>query len=140
MSNASHINGIFDHGKHKKMSIKQKWTKIEYHAQKNEDIEHRYVTFYFTTNQFPQLPFFGPHNKPRVVCGLIKHYHMHFETKLGCGTCAIRCITSVFTLYESILDKPWTPGMTPYQQAHYQPVKDCTCRPLLGSLIQLKHD
>ena len=51
------------------------------------------MKIYCATNQFPELQFFGSHNKPHVVRGLGKHCHMRFDTKLGHGKCEIHHIT-----------------------------------------------
>ena len=40
---------------------------------------------YCNTNKLPALPFCGPHPKPHGVRGSSKHYHLHFDTKLGNG-------------------------------------------------------
>ena len=56
----------------------------------NEDIDHQDVKIYFTTNQFPELQFCVPHNKPHDVSGLSEQYHMRFDTKLGHETCSIQ--------------------------------------------------
>ena len=42
------------------------------------------------------------------------------------------------------IDKPWTPGVKPYLQPQYQPVKDCTYWPVLDyfnncNIIQFSH-
>ena len=86
---------------------KIKWTDREYHVQDNADVAHKYVKIYCDTNQFPALPFCGPHQKPQGARGLSKHYHLRFDskpyagrgfskrccslfdTKLGNGVCAI---------------------------------------------------
>ena len=47
---------------------------------------------YCDINQFPALPFCGPHPKPREARGLIKHDHLRFYPKLDRGICVIRRI------------------------------------------------
>ena len=61
---------------------------------------------YCDTNQFPALPFFGPHPKPRGARGLSKHYHLRFDQKLGHGICAIRRIPCACVACKSMLGKP----------------------------------
>ena len=69
--------------------MKRKWTDRYYHVQDNTDVAHQDVRMYCNTNQFPALPFCGPHYKPHNASGLSKHYHLRFDTKLGNGICAI---------------------------------------------------
>ena len=69
-----------------------KWTGRKYHVQDNADVEHKDVKMYCNTNQFPTLPFCGPHSKPPGARGLSKHYHLRFDTKLGMVVCEIRRI------------------------------------------------
>ena len=52
-----------------------KWTDRQYRVQDNADFAHKYVKIYCNTNQFPALPFCGPHSKPHSARGLSKHYH-----------------------------------------------------------------
>ena len=61
----------------------QKWTNMEYHVQHNKDVEHQDVNIYCATNQYPELQYFNPHNKPHGVRRLDKDYHMRSDTKLG---------------------------------------------------------
>ena len=75
-----------------KRSSKRKWTDREYHVKDNADVAHKYVKIYCDTNQFPALPFFGSHTKPRGSRGLIKHCRLRFDPKLGHGICAIQRI------------------------------------------------
>ena len=63
------------------------------------------------------MEFFVPYNKPHGARRLGKNYHMRFDIKLGHVTCAIRRIICVCTELTSMLDKPWTPGLPPQQQA-----------------------
>ena len=39
----SQKNGLLDYVKHNKWEIFKKWTNIEYHMQKDEDVSHKYV-------------------------------------------------------------------------------------------------
>ena len=57
--------------------------------QKYEDVEHQDVKIYCNTNHFPILPFCGPPKQTHGARGLVNHYHMWFDTKLGHVTCAI---------------------------------------------------
>ena len=52
-------------------------------------VELKDVKMYFNKNQFPTLPFCGPHSKPHGAGGISKHYHLRFDTKLGMGKCEI---------------------------------------------------
>ena len=47
--------------------------------------------------------------------------------------CAICCILCACSPFKSILDQHWDPGILEQQQPQYQPVKDCTYCPVLGS-------
>ena len=89
----------------------RKWTEREYHVQDNADVEHKDVKMYCNTNQFPTLVFCGPHSKPHGARGLLKHYHLRFDPKLGMGKCAIRRIPCVCVACTSMLDKPWISGI-----------------------------
>ena len=60
----------------KRRAIKQKCKEKEYNVQEDDDVAHKYVKMFCNANQFPSLPFFGPHIKPNGVRGLSKHYHM----------------------------------------------------------------
>ena len=84
-------------------------------------------------NQFPEFQFISSHNKPNVIRGLIKHYNMRFDPKLGHGKFAIRHISCACTLCTSIIEQPWAPYIPAQQKPRYQPVKDCTYCPVLGS-------
>ena len=74
--------------------------------QHNKDVEHQDVKINFATNQFPELKFLGPHNKPHGVRGLGKNYYKCFDPKLGHGRYAIRPIPCACTSCTSILDQP----------------------------------
>ena len=88
---------------------------------------------YCTTNQFPELICFGPHNKPHGACWLGNYYNMCFDPKLGHDTNAILCITCAHNKWTSILDKLCTTCLPPHKQPCYQHVKDCACWHVLGS-------
>ena len=88
-----------------------KWTDRQYHFYYNADVSHKYVIMYCNTNQFLALTLFGPHSKPRCARGLIKHYHLRFDTKLGNGVCAIRRISSACVSCTKMLEKPWIYGI-----------------------------
>ena len=100
---------------------------------------------YCATNQFTELSCCGPHNKPPGVRGLGKHYHIHFNPKLGHGTCEINHIPFyVCNQCTYMIDQSWTPSVSENQQQLYQPAKDCTYWPILGyynncNIIQLSH-
>ena len=85
-------NGVIDQGKSRKRYMNIKWTERKYHIQDNADVELKDVKMYCNTNQFPTLPFCGPHSKPHGARGLGKHYHLRFDPKLGMGKCAILLI------------------------------------------------
>ena len=67
MSKEHQKHGVIYEVKYIKISIKIKWIDKEYFVQDNSDDSHKYVKMYCYTNQFPALPFFGPHPKPRVA-------------------------------------------------------------------------
>ena len=74
---------------------------------------------YCTTNPFPELEFFGPHNKQHGARGLVKHYHIRFDPKLGPGTYKMGCIPCACTQCTFTLYKPWYPGVPPHQKPRY---------------------
>ena len=84
----------------------------------------------------PQTIFLHCHfvvnTKKHGVLGLGKYYNMSFDTKLGYGTCAIRCIPCACTQCTPMLDKTWSTGGSSYQQPQYQLVKYFTDWPVLG--------
>ena len=104
----------------------------------NKYVEHQNVKIYFATNQFLELQFLETQNKTHGIHGLGNNYHVCFDTKLGHGTCAIRCIPCSCTLYTSIMDQPWVTGLLYQQQPCYQPSKYCTYWPMLGSFNNKK--
>ena len=85
------------------------------------------------TNQFPSLPFCGPHTKPHGVRGLSKHYHRLFDPKQVHVICAMRRITCACYEFTSMLDKSWITGLAPKQQPCYQPVTNWSYWPVLSS-------
>ena len=92
-----------------------KWTEIKYHVQDNASVELKDVKIYCNTNQFPALPFCGPHYKPHGARGLGKHYHLRFDPKLAMVECAICCIPCACVACTSMLDKPWISGIELFQ-------------------------
>ena len=114
-----------------KEPVKEK-DKQRYHVQDNSDLAHKDVRIYCDTNQFPTLQLCGPNPKPPGARGLIKHYHLRFYPKLGYGICATHRIPCACVACTSMLDKPWISGISSKKQARYQPVTNCTYRPVLG--------
>ena len=96
-------------------------------------MELKDVKMYCNTNQFPALPFCGPHSKPHGAWGLSKHYNLRFDPKLEMGVCAILRITYAFVDCTSILDKPWKSGISSDKKEHYKSVTKCTYWPVLGA-------
>ena len=99
---------------------------------------------YLTSNQFPELKFLGTHSKPHGVSGIDKNYNMRFDPKLVHGTYAIHLIHRDCNSCTYSLDQPWIKGFTENQQPRYQPIKDLTYWPVLGSfdnwnIIKLSH-
>ena len=72
--------------------MERKCTERKYHVQDNASVKLKDVKIYCSTNQFPALPFCGPHSKPHGARGLGKHYHLRFYPKLGMGKCSNRRI------------------------------------------------
>ena len=125
-------HGVIDQGKYRKISSKRKWTDREYYVQDNADVAHKDVKMYCDTNQFPALPLCGSHPNPHGARGLGKHYHIHSDTNIGHGICAIFCISCVCVACTSMLDQPWICGVQSKKQTRYQPVINCTYWPVLG--------
>ena len=96
--------------------MERKWTYRQYHVQDNDDVSPQYVKFYCNKNKFPSLPFCGIHFKPCGARGLIKHYHLCFDPKLGNDVCSIRRIPCACVACTSMLDKPWISGIPPEEQ------------------------
>ena len=88
---------------------------------------------YCNTNQFPALPFCGPYPNPHGARGLIKHYHLLFDPKLGRLICEIRRIPCACVACISVIDQPWVSGIPSKKQARYQHVTNFTYWPVLGS-------
>ena len=121
-----HKNGVIDQVKSRKIFMNRKWTERKHHVQDNADVELKYVKMYCNTNQFPTLPFCGPHSKPHGARGIDKNCPLRFDPKLGMGKCAIRRIPCVFVACTSMLEKPWISGIPSEKQERYKPVTKCT--------------
>ena len=89
MSKEHRKHGVIDQGKYRKRASKIKRTDREYHVQDRADVAHKYVKMYCDTKQLPELSFGGPHPKTYGARVLSKHYHLHFDPKLGNGICVI---------------------------------------------------
>ena len=101
------------------------------------------MKIYCNKKKFPELPFCGPHSKPRGARGLSKNYHLSFDPKLGNGVCAIFCIPCACVACILMPYKPWIYHI-PLKQERYQPITNFTYWPVLGSInncniIQLWH-
>ena len=90
------------------------------------DFAHKEVKMYCNTNQFPALPFFGPHPKPHGDRGLIKNHNLRFDIKLGHGICEIIRIPCACVSFIPMIYKPWIYSITSNKQSRYQPVTNCT--------------
>ena len=126
-------NGVFDWGKKNKLFMERKWTYIQYHVQDNYNVAHHDVKMYCSTNQFPALPFCGPHSKPHGTRGLSKHYRFRFDPKIGMGVCEIRRIPCSCFACTSMLEKPLIYGISSYKQERYKPVTKCNYWPVLAA-------
>ena len=84
--------------------MKRKCTDRQYHVQDNAAVELKDLEMYCITNQFPELLFSGPHYKLHGARVLSKHYHIHFDPKLGMGVCAIRRIPCACVACKSMLE------------------------------------
>ena len=104
-------HGVIDQIKYRKRASKIKWTDREYHGQDNDDFADKYVKMYFKTNQFPVLPFYGPHTKPHGSRGFSNNYHLRFDPKPGHVICTIIRIPFAFVACTSMLEKPWICGI-----------------------------
>ena len=89
---------------------KKKWKNRDYYVQHNKYVENQDVKMYCETNQFTELKFLGPHNKPHGACGLGKNYHMRFNPKLGHGEYVIHHTPCACTLCTSSIEQPWIKG------------------------------
>ena len=96
-------------------------------------MELKDVKMYCNTNQFPELLFSGPHSKPHGAKGLIKHYYLRFDPKLGMRVCEICLIPSACVACTPMLDKPWIYGISSDKQERYKHVTKCTYWPVLVS-------
>ena len=110
-------HGVANQVKYSKRASKRTWTYIDYHVQDNADVAHKYVRMYCDANQFPALPFFGPHPKSHGSRGLSKHYLSRFDLKLGRGICTILRIPCVCVGFTSMMDKPWISGIPPNKKS-----------------------
>ena len=122
----SHKNGVMDQGNDQKWNSKQNQTECDYHFQYIKDVSHTTVNISCSTTQLSEFSFCGPHQKPHGVRGLIKHYNIRLDPKLGHVKCAIKrkpcaCVSCINMLYT-----PWDPGLTHTQKTRYKPVVDCT--------------
>ena len=111
MSKEHRKHGVMDRVKYRKRASKIKCTDIEYHVRDNADVSHKDVKMYCDTNQFPVLPFCGPHPKPRGERGLSKHYHLRFDPNIGHYICAIHRIPCAYVSCTSMLVQPWVSGI-----------------------------
>ena len=84
--------------------MKRKWTERKYHVQDNAYVELKDVKMYCNTNQFPTLPFCGPHSKPHREWGLGKNSHLRLDPKLGMGKCKF----SVYHVHVFLVHPSWT--------------------------------
>ena len=102
MSKENRKHGVIDQVKYRGKSSKIKLTDREYPVQENYDIEHKDVRMYCDTNRFPTLTFCGSYPKPLGERGIINHYHLRFDPKLGHGICAIfrKRYVTVLHLYQ----------------------------------------
>ena len=106
MSKDNCENGFIDDVKYREIYSKRRQTDRQYHVQDDADVEHKDVKMSFDTNQLPTLPFCGSYPNPRGAMGLIKHYYLRFDPKLGHGICAIRGIPYSCVACTSMLEKP----------------------------------
>ena len=85
------------------------------------------------TNQFPALPYCGPHQKSHGERGLSNNSHLRFDPKLGHGICEILRIPCAYVGCKLMMDKNWIYGILSKKQVRYQPVTNCTYFPVQGS-------
>ena len=86
---------------------------------------------YCDTNQFPALPFCGPHTKPHGARGLSKHFHLRFFLKLGHGICLIHRISCACVACTSMIYQTWISSIPSKKEARYQPITYCTYWPVM---------
>ena len=110
-------HGVIDQVEYRKRASKRKCTEREYLVQDNADVAHKDVKMYCDTNQFPALPFCGPHPKPHGSMGLSENDHLRFDQKLGNEICEISRITCICVGCTSMLDKHWIYGIPSNKQA-----------------------
>ena len=111
--------------------MERKLTERKYRVQDNAAVKLKYLRIYCNTNQFPALPFCGPHSKLHCARGLGKHYHLRFDPKLGMRVCEIRRISCACVACTSMLEKSWISGIPSYKQDRYKPVTKCTYWPVV---------
>ena len=75
-------HGVIYQGKYRKIASKINWKDRECHVQDNSYVTHKDVKMYYDTNQFQELQFCGSHKTPHGARGLIKKYHLRFDSKL----------------------------------------------------------
>ena len=118
--------------------MERKERERNYHVQDNAAVELKDLKIYCNTNQFPGLPFCGPHSKHHDARGLSKHYHLRFDPKLAIGECAIFRIPCACVACISMLDKPWISGISSDKQERYKPVTKYNYWPVLGAFNNWK--
>ena len=87
LSDPSRKNVVLDKGKYVKRASQRKWTECDYHVQDSKDMSHTSVKFLCATILSPALPFCVLHMKYHGVRGLVKHYCLVLDPKLGHGKC-----------------------------------------------------
>ena len=105
---------------------------IKYYVQDNVDVAHKYMTMSCNKNQFPELPFCGPHSKLRGARVTSKNYHFRFDTKLGNGVYAFRHIPCASVVCTSMLDKHCILIIPSNKPERYKPVTKCNYWTVLG--------
>ena len=85
------------------------------------------------STQFSTLPFCVTYEKPYVVRGLSKDYHLLLDPKLGNGKCAIIQNPCACNAYTNILETTWAIGVDLIDRRCYKTFEDCTYWPVLGS-------
>ena len=78
------------------------------------------------TNQFPALPYCGPHPKTHGSRGFSKHYHLRFDPKTGHSIRAISRIPCACVACTPMLDKPLIYGIPSKKKSCYQPITNFT--------------
>ena len=126
LSKENRKHGVINQEKFIKRSSKRKWTDREYHVQDNAGVAHKYMKMHCNTNQFPKLPFCGPHPKPHRARRVTKHCHLIFDPKLDHVICAIYRIPCACVVYTSMIEQLCISGILSRKQGRYQPVTHCT--------------